>query len=57
MKVYGKSILAFNFLYEQKKIGKMLTMDHFSGTCMILFKGDFEDCKKVRAFIEELKGL
>lgn len=52
-KCLEKSILAFNFLNDQKKIGDIFTGDHHSGTCIAIFKGSYENSQMVKKFIEE----
>ncbi len=49
---YLKAILAYN--EECKKHGDWspLSGDHFSGTCLILFRGDYEKCIKVKEFVK-----
>lgn len=39
--------------YNRMNIDYPLTGDHHSGTCIVLFKGDYDLCKKVKKFIEE----
>lgn len=44
------ALLAFND-FNTDLIGG----DHFSGSCFVFFKGDFEMCQKVKAFIRNLQ--
>ena len=53
-KVFEKAILAYDHLYDQKKIIGPLGMDHFSGNSMVIFKGDHDMCIIVRHLINEL---
>lgn len=50
MDIYEKAILEFN---KQNKF--ISSSDHFSGSCMVLFKGDYAKCMKVVDYIESLK--
>ncbi len=58
-KVFENAILAYDHLYDQKRVMGPLSMDHHSGNCMIIFKGDYDMCIKARDFITELhkKGV
>jgi hypothetical protein len=50
-----RAIYAYDHMREQNNSDAPFTGDHFSGNCIALFKGDYEDCMKVRQFIEDLK--
>lgn len=52
LKTFERAILAYDHLREQDGTNSPLTMDHNTGNCMILFKGDYEMCVKVREFID-----
>lgn len=54
IKLLEKAILEWN-----KGGGKILSGDHPSGTCFILFKGSHETVKRVRKYIErqQVEGL
>ena len=52
--VLEKSINFYDHLYDQKRIMGPLSMVHFSGNCMVIFKGDKDMCVKVRDFVIEL---
>ena len=43
--------------YNRMNIDYPLTGDHCSGTCMILFKGDFELCEDIKKYIEMRKEM
>ena len=48
--ILEKAILEFN-----KTGSEVLSGDHHSGSCIILFKGDHKKCMKVKKFVEELE--
>ncbi len=48
-KILENSILAYN----EMNIDFPLSGDHYTGSCIVLFKGDLELCKKVKKFIED----
>lgn len=39
-----------------KMDSSIFTADHFSGTCVVVFKGDFNMCEKVKEFILRSEG-
>lgn len=47
-KILVKTIFSFNEFGSE-----IITVDHFTGTCIALFKGNYDDCMKVRSFIEK----
>jgi len=47
-----RAIYAYNFQADQGEMGDCFTADHFTGTCIALFKGEYGDAMKVRDFIE-----
>lgn len=52
-KIFEKAIFAYDFLCDQNSDDSPLSMDHHLGSCIILFKGDYEKCMKVKQFISE----
>lgn len=46
-------LLGYDYLYDHNLIGSSFSSDHFSGNCMILFRGDYDLCMKVRDFLAE----
>ncbi len=54
-KTIEKSIYAYDHMCEQSNNSSPFTGDHYSGNCIALFKGNFEDCQKVKEFIKSLK--
>jgi hypothetical protein len=50
-KTLKKAIEEFNFINEQKQIGDLFGINHYSGTCIILFKGNYYDLQRACAFI------
>lgn len=51
LKTFERAILAYDHIQEQGGTDSPLTMDHNTGNCMILFRGDYEMCMKVKEFI------
>ena len=50
-KCLERAIESFNFQYDQGQIGEIFSGDHHSGTCIILFRGNYEICMKVKNYI------
>jgi len=48
-----KAIYAYDYICEEYQTFTPLSGDHYSGNCIVLFKGDNELCLKVKAFIEQ----
>jgi len=48
-----KAIYAYDHMCEQYQTFIPFTGDHYSGNCVAFFKGDYELCLKVKAFIEQ----
>jgi len=51
-KIFEEAILEYN----KMNLDCPLTGDHHSGTCIILFKGNYEMSQQVKEFIENLTG-
>ena len=49
------AIEAYTRMYASGKAPSVFTADHFSGSCIALFRGNYEDCMKVSDFIESLQ--
>lgn len=47
IQIFEKAILEFNMTGRKISSG-----DHYTGTCFVFFKGDFDDCQVVNDFIE-----
>jgi len=47
---------SFNELYKKGQIGNIMSGDHHSGTCIIMFKGDYDDCMVVKDFIVRMNN-
>lgn len=48
------TILTWN--RDNKRNLGVTTCDHYSGTCMAIFKGDYELCLQVKKYIKELQA-
>lgn len=48
------TLLAYDFLCTTEKCDAPISGDHHNGSCIVLFKGDFDMCSKVKSFIKEL---
>ena len=53
-KTFETTIEAYNFICDQKDDYSPLSGDHHSGTCIILFRGDYKKCMKVKDYVNSL---
>ena len=51
---FEKAIVSYNRICDFESPRAVFTGDHHSGTCIVMFKGTYEDVEKVRQFIESL---
>ncbi len=54
-KTLERAIMAYDHLWEQNSSSKPISGDHYSGNCIIPFKGNYDTCEKVKEFIELMK--
>ena len=57
VKTFERAILAYDFMCDQSGDNAPITGDHYTGNCIALFKGTYEDCKKVKDFIMNLNKI
>lgn len=48
------TIQTYNFHYDQGEVGPVCSADHHSGSCIILFKGDYAKCLLAKQYVENL---
>jgi len=53
LKTLENAILAYDHYCEQLGTNEPVSGDHYTGYSIILFKGNFDDCKKVKNFIKD----
>lgn len=54
LKTFERAIFAYDFHCEEHNNRLPLSMDHYTGNCAVYFKGNYEDCMKVKEFINSL---
>ena len=57
IKLLDECAVEYSYLCEKIKCDKIISGDHYSGSCFIFFKGDEELIEKVREFIESQKSI
>ncbi len=57
LKTLERAILSYDHACEQTGENEPLVGDHYSGTCIVLFKGTAEDAACVKQFILEMKNV
>jgi len=49
-----KVLIDFSNKNKQDNTLRVISMDHHSGSCMILFMGDYHDCYVIRDYMERM---
>lgn len=55
LKTMENAVEAYNFICDQNNDHSPFSGDHHSGTCILLFKGDYIDCMRVKKYISEIR--
>jgi len=42
-------------LYNENYDGQPVSGDHFTGTCFVMFKGDYEKARRVQGFVQHIE--
>lgn len=56
-KTLERAIYAYDYMCEKNNDDSPFTGDHYSGNCIALFKGNYEDTQKVKNFIKSLRKI
>jgi hypothetical protein len=52
---YEAAMLKYNELCEEHGDYSALGGDHFTGTCIVIFKGNYDKCMKVKEYVDSLE--
>lgn len=52
---YEAAILKYNEMCEKSDIYSTLSSDHFTVTCLVIFKGNYDKCMKVKQYVDSLE--